>query len=83
MLDFGTGPIKDVEKGVEFIQWNLRNGRSVYVHCKAGRGRSALVVAAYLVKYYKFNSKDALQWIKKYRSQAGFTEEDEKMKTLY
>ncbi len=82
MEDFGTGPIPDVEKGVEFIRWNVLNNRSVYVHCKAGRGRSALVVMAYLIKYENLSAKQALALVQSQRYQVNWRKTDPKMQTL-
>jgi len=43
-------PTKDmIERGVDFIRQHLAKGGAVYVHCKAGRARSATVVLCYLV----------------------------------
>lgn len=36
-------------KGVNFIQKYQQGGGSVYVHCKAGRTRSATLVGCYLM----------------------------------
>ena len=36
--------------GVEFIKENIVNGGIVYVHCKAGRSRSATLVGCYLME---------------------------------
>lgn len=47
--DFTPPAADDLRRGVEFIQASLADGRKVYVHCKAGRGRSATVVLCYLV----------------------------------
>lgn len=49
------------KKGVEFIETQIKHGKKVYVHCKAGRGRSAAVVLAYLIKNFpeKFDSIEA------------------------
>lgn len=82
MTDFKTGSLADVQRGVAFIRWNICNGRSIYVHCKAGRGRSALIVASYLIKYHSLDAKQALELIKKMRPQAGFDQNDPKMSTL-
>uniref|UniRef100_A0ACD5X9N1 Uncharacterized protein n=1 Tax=Avena sativa TaxID=4498 RepID=A0ACD5X9N1_AVESA len=41
----------DLLRAVEFIHGNADRGRLVYVHCKAGRARSATVVMCYLVRY--------------------------------
>ncbi|VDK83229.1 unnamed protein product [Dibothriocephalus latus] len=43
-----------VDEGVEFIDSCRKSGSSVYVHCKAGRTRSAFLVACY------FMSRDGL-----------------------
>jgi atypical dual specificity phosphatase len=48
-VDFTPPKIEDVRKAVDFIHQQIRHGRKVYVHCKAGRGRSATVVLCYLI----------------------------------
>ena len=50
-MDFtGTPTQGDIDKAVDFILGHRLKQNSVYVHCKAGRTRSATVVACYLVK---------------------------------
>lgn len=44
--DFKPLSVESFEKAIHYIQ----SGKKVYVHCKAGRGRSAAVVVAYLVQ---------------------------------
>ncbi|KAK4479111.1 hypothetical protein RD792_014622 [Penstemon davidsonii] len=41
----------DINRAVDFIHRNASCGRTTYVHCKAGRGRSTTVVLCYLVIY--------------------------------
>ncbi len=48
-IDFTHPKLADVENAVEFIEKELEQGGKVYVHCKAGRGRSATVVACWLI----------------------------------
>jgi atypical dual specificity phosphatase len=48
-VDFTPPTMADVKRGVEFIQAHITAGRKVYVHCKAGRGRSATIVICYLI----------------------------------
>jgi atypical dual specificity phosphatase len=48
-VDFLPPSLADVRLGVAFMQQQLARGRKVYVHCKAGRGRSATIVLCYLV----------------------------------
>lgn len=48
-VDFTAPSIEHIREGVRFIRDQVARGRKVYVHCKAGRGRSATVVMCYLV----------------------------------
>ena len=50
-IDFNNAPSQEMLwKGVGFIEKMDKNKNSVYVHCKAGRGRSTTLVACYLMK---------------------------------
>ena len=48
--DFNFAPSReDLIKAASFMDTKISDGKSVYVHCKAGRTRSATIVAAYLI----------------------------------
>jgi atypical dual specificity phosphatase len=49
-IDFTHPSLDSVEQAVEFIERQAAAGGKVYVHCKAGRARSATVVVAWLMK---------------------------------
>ena len=49
-IDFTPPRLEDIQRGVEFIDRHIAAGRKVYVHCKAGRGRSATIVMCYLIR---------------------------------
>jgi atypical dual specificity phosphatase len=49
--DFHPPSFASVERAVAFIQQHVLAGRTVYVHCKAGRARSATVVLCWLVAH--------------------------------
>jgi atypical dual specificity phosphatase len=49
--DFQHPTAEMVEKGAEFIEKHKCEGGQVYVHCKAGRARSATIVLWWLVKF--------------------------------
>uniref|UniRef100_A0A8C5QI18 Phosphatidylglycerophosphatase and protein-tyrosine phosphatase 1 n=1 Tax=Leptobrachium leishanense TaxID=445787 RepID=A0A8C5QI18_9ANUR len=54
-LDFtGVPTLENLKKGVAFINEYRTSGNSVYIHCKAGRSRSATMVAAYLIERHKW-----------------------------
>ena len=48
--DFSPLSTDSIKKGVEYIEKQEALGKKVYVHCKAGRTRSAAVIVAYLRK---------------------------------
>lgn len=50
----GVPTLENLHHGVEFALKHRERGESVYIHCKAGRSRSATMVAAYLIKVSQF-----------------------------
>ena len=48
-VDFMPPSLEDIEKAVGFMHETVGKGHQIYVHCKAGRGRSATVVLCWLV----------------------------------
>ncbi len=57
-------------KFVKIIDDNLKNNIPILVHCYAGRQRSAILVAAYLIFKFKYSIPDAYQFILSKRPQA-------------
>ncbi len=50
--DFEGVPVEIINQAVEYMHHALlQEGKKIYVHCKAGRGRSTSIVVAYLLKY--------------------------------
>ncbi|XP_020621601.1 phosphatidylglycerophosphatase and protein-tyrosine phosphatase 1-like isoform X1 [Orbicella faveolata] len=67
-IDFNNAPSQEMlQRGVGFIEKMNRNENSVYVHCKAGRGRSTTLVACYLMKAKRLTPEGAYQYIKSKR----------------
>ena len=48
-IDFVPPSLEHVETAVQFMDQQIALGNKVYVHCKAGRGRSATVVLCWLI----------------------------------
>ncbi len=58
-VDFQHPSMEHVSQGVDFIQQVVERGEKVYVHCKAGRARSATVVLCWLVKHRRMTIDEA------------------------
>lgn len=59
--DFTAPSIEDIESAVAFIQSRVEDGETVYVHCKAGRARSATIALCWLVKHRGLTPQQAQQ----------------------
>jgi len=68
VLDILIPPPEIIEEGVAFIDEQVRHGRTVLVHCAKGRGRSATLLAGYLMKHRSMGYAEASQLLKQKRS---------------
>jgi len=50
-----------LERGVDFINKMSPTGNSIYVHCKAGRTRSATLVGCYLMSVHQCTPEQAVR----------------------
>ena len=50
MRDFAQPDLNKVQEAVEIVRSEIAAGRSVYLHCKAGKGRSATVGLCFLLQ---------------------------------
>ncbi|KAI3844057.1 hypothetical protein MKX03_007075 [Papaver bracteatum] len=55
-------------RAVDFIHKNASSGKTTYVHCKAGRGRSTTIVLCYLVQHRQMTPEDAYKYVKSVRA---------------
>ncbi|MCB8962077.1 MAG: dual specificity protein phosphatase family protein [Ardenticatenales bacterium] len=63
-----TVPSPDVvAEGVAWIDEQIRDGRNVLVHCAKGRGRSATLVAGYLMAHQQMSFDEANAFMKNKR----------------
>lgn len=49
--DFTHPSLENVSNAVEFVEKHANQNQTVYIHCKAGRARSATVAMCWLLKY--------------------------------
>ena len=62
-IDFTAPTLAHLEEGVAFMETQIRAGRDVYVHCKAGRARSGTVVMCWLIAAKGMTPDEAQQRI--------------------
>ena len=60
-IDFTPPNLADVRRAVDFMDERIAQGDVVYVHCKAGRARSATVVLCWLVRAKGISAEEAQQ----------------------
>ena len=68
-IDFTHPTLEDVESAIEFIGRHAKAGGQVYVHCKAGRARSATIAICWMMKNQKLNKESAQELLSKARHQ--------------
>ncbi|XP_010451315.1 PREDICTED: putative dual specificity protein phosphatase DSP8 [Camelina sativa] len=59
--------IADITRAVNFIHKNALLGKTTYVHCKAGRGRSTTVVLCYLIEHKGMTVAAAFEHVRSIR----------------
>lgn len=53
------------------MEETLETGKNVYVHCNAGKGRSATVVICYLMKHKGWTPRESFDHVKKQAESRG------------
>ncbi|KAI5619783.1 phosphatidylglycerophosphatase and protein-tyrosine phosphatase 1 [Silurus asotus] len=63
----GVPSLEHIHRGVEFVLKHRDQGTSVYIHCKAGRSRSATLAAAYLIRIHCWSPEQACNMLAEIR----------------
>lgn len=64
----GVASLEQIKDNIEFIKKHQDLNQTVYIHCKAGRYRSALMTGCYLIYQNKFTPEMARDHLQKVRS---------------
>lgn len=63
VIDHTPLTFDELDEAAGHIHGVVSAGKSIYVHCRAGLGRSAMAVAAYLIKYMGKTAQEAIDII--------------------
>ena len=66
-VDFNPLKREEIKAGIAFLVQESEMGHTVYVHCKAGRGRSATIVVGFLMETENLTLEGAIDVVKYYR----------------
>lgn len=66
-VDFSPLKEEEFREALDFLEKELEQNRRVYVHCKAGRGRSASIVITYLMKKEGISYEEAFSRVSSVR----------------
>lgn len=69
-----------LDMGTTIMDEAISNGKTVYIHCRNGHGRSPTLVAAYMIRYGGMSADEAERKIKENRSEIHI--EDSQMEAL-
>lgn len=67
VLDVMVPTVEQLQESLDWLEAQREQGRTVLVHCAKGRGRSAIVVAAYLMREHGMTYDEARQLMESQR----------------
>src|SRR6185503_20015861 len=65
--NYGAPPVDELDDAVNYIEDEIKNGKSVLVHCNGGSGRTGTLLAAYIMKKEGLSADQAIRKVKEIR----------------
>jgi atypical dual specificity phosphatase len=62
-VDFMPPSLESIQQSVRFVQKHVGQNHTVYIHCKAGRARSATVALCWLIAHRNMTAEVAQTWL--------------------
>jgi atypical dual specificity phosphatase len=82
--DYGAPSLDELERTEDYINRQIENGKSVMVHCAAGKGRTGTILASYLLKEDPvMTAHQAIMKIRKLRPGSVQSETQEQAVAMY
>jgi len=69
VIDYTSPTDSQIDRCVDFCEKINETGKSVYIHCKAGKGRSVTFAICYIMKAYNVSAQEALRMVIRERPQ--------------